>query len=100
MRPNALAKAGRSIRSAIARPDQRLEPPLAHERLILPVLQHRTERALGARRIEARDSEELQRAHPVDGLGDARRLLDIGLAQAPQGPRDVDGELTGGAGNA
>ena len=33
--------------------------------------------ALGARRDQVRDAECDQRGHPVDGLGDARRLVQI-----------------------
>ena len=57
--------------------DDPREPVLASARLILSVLEHRSERHIHDLRCETIRTEECERGGPVDGLRDARRLLQV-----------------------
>src|SRR5690242_20209092 len=50
---------------------QPLDALLADQLLVLAVLEHRAERAVGGVGVETLGAEQLQRRHPVDRLGDA-----------------------------
>ena len=74
-------------------PDQPLETALARRLLVLAVLEHRAERAVGRGRVEPRRGRAARSAaDPVDRLGDARRLLQVLAAQPAHRRGDVDGE--------
>src|SRR5262249_14396795 len=98
-RLNAPATSGRSSStvctadSAIApapRPGDKLaQPGRTDHLLVLRVLEHRAERALERGLVELADAEHGQRRQPVDRLGDARRLLHVGVAHAGHRAHDL-----------
>ena len=57
-----------------------VEAGRADHLLVLVVLEHRPERAVHGGGVERLDAEQAQRRQPVDRLGDARRLLHVGVA--------------------
>src|SRR5262249_49112146 len=63
-------------------------------------LEQDVQRLLGLLRVDVLDAEQHERARPVDGLADARRLLEIELANAAHDSRDLVGEVLGDARHA
>ena len=66
---------------------------------VLPVLEHRAERAGGARLVEHVASEGVQRPRPVDRLRDPGRLVQAHRAERLDRPRDLAGQLQPGLGD-
>ena len=62
---------------------------------VLAVLQHRAQRGGGAVDVEVAGADELQGARPVERLGDAGRLEQVGLAQPAGGGGDLGGQPLG-----
>ena len=63
--------------------------PVAHPVGVLAVLQDGAERRRRAVEVELAGADELQRARPVERLGDAGRLEQVGLAQPADGGGDL-----------
>ena len=57
--------------------DQPGQPGLPDQLLVVAVLEHRAERRLRGGRVQPGHAEQGQRGHPVDRLGDPRRLLQL-----------------------
>src|SRR5690606_11541735 len=57
------------------------------------VLEQDVERLLGGLLVDRVDVEQQQGARPVERLGDARRLLQVELADRPHDPADLIGEV-------
>ena len=88
-------------------PDGQLEARAAVERLlddvgeavlldalvVFAVLQHGAERGRHALLVELADTQPAERGRPVDGLGDARRLVEIEVAHGLDRSRDLPGEM-------
>ena len=68
---------------------ERVEPTGPDPGLVLPVLEHRTERVVDGLDVELLGAEHLERHRPVDGLGDTRRLVQAGATELGRGRRDL-----------
>ena len=69
-----------------------LEAGRADHLLVLAVLEHRAERPVDRAGVQALDAEQAQGREPVDRLGDARRLLHVGVAHARDGVGHLHGQ--------
>ena len=63
------------------------------------VLQQDVQRVFGLLRVDVLDTEQHERARPVDGLADARRLLQVELTDAAHDACDLVGEVVGDLGD-
>ena len=61
--------------------------------LVLAVLEDRAERRLDGPFVDLRDTERGEGLRPVDGLGDAGRLVELEVAQRLDRSRDLPREL-------
>src|SRR3954452_18304393 len=96
----ASARPSATAADATSATDQPLDPFGPHELLVLAVLQHRPQRALGGAGVEPLRAEQLERGYPVDRLGDPWRLLHVDRAQPGQRAGDLERERPGAAGHA
>src|SRR5437763_8675696 len=99
-RPNPTVTVATSSDSARALPHQPAGAPLAHQLLILAVLEHRAQRRVSRLGRQAGGAEQLERRNPVDPLGDARRPLPVGRTPPLQRAGHVARQLTRGAWHA
>src|SRR4051812_41221304 len=88
-RTRANATATRSTAASSATQD-RLAHQVAHSGrpnplLVLAVLEHRAERGIDSALVELGATEHGQRGGPVDRLGDARRLVQLHVAELLHG---------------
>src|SRR5215470_6762631 len=69
-----------------------------HQVQVVAFLDHGAERVIGGLEVEPGRAEEVERAHPVDRLGDPGRLGEVKLPQAVDGRHDLSGQRLGHTG--
>src|SRR4051812_4342587 len=96
-RRSSRAKAtGVSASAGTGRLDQLVDAERAEALRVLAVLDDRAQRGVDGRVVELGPPERRQRADPVDGLGDAGRLVQAQLPHALDCRGDLRGQCTGG----